>query len=228
MVRKGFHIPSAVHVGIPLIALEGSFVRAVGQTGDPPPRPPAALLLQEDGIHDLRGQVIRCQQGEEVGIWAESSLSLTIANVVIEGCEVGIVVTGSATNNMRGDVTQGVTQRWSAHVEGVRVRVTTIGIFLAGNRSTAISNIVGGARYGIVVTGDDNTLINNQSNDNLKDGFLVTGDRNLLEGNEARRNGGIGINVAGDGAYGRGEPVSLLHPGSGIRQCYPRKHNTRQ
>src|SRR5688572_23564321 len=143
-----------------VVALEGYFVRAVGQTGDPP-RPPAALLLQKDGIHDLRGQVIRCQPGEEVGIWAESSLSLTIANVVIEGCDVGIVVTGSATNNMRGHVTQGVTQRWSAHLEGVRVRVTTIGIFLAGNRSTVISNIVGGARYGIVVTGDDNTLIDN-------------------------------------------------------------------
>ena len=35
-----------------MIALEGSFVRAVGQTGDPL-RP--ALLLQKDGIHDLRG-----------------------------------------------------------------------------------------------------------------------------------------------------------------------------
>jgi len=189
-----------------MIALEGSFVRAVGQTGDPY-RPPAALLLQKDGIHDLRGQVIRCQPGEEVGIWAESSLSLTIANVVIEGCEVGIVVTGAATNNVAQGVTPNVLspsadiksqsgQRWSAHVEGARMRVTTIGIFLAGNGSTAVSNIVGGARYGIVVTGDDNTLINNQSNDNLKDGFLVTGDRNLLEGNEARRNGGVGIHVA--------------------------------
>src|SRR5262249_40437333 len=128
-----------------MIALEGSFVRAVGQTGDPH-RPPAALLLQKDGIHDLRGQVIRCQPGEEVGIWAESSLSLTIANVVIEGCEVGIVVTRGATINMRGDMVQGLTpntlsssaaiksqsgQTWSAHVEGARMRVTTIGIFLA-------------------------------------------------------------------------------------------------
>jgi len=179
-----------------LIALDGSFVGASGQTGDRP-RPPAALLLLEDGIHDLSGQVIRCQPGEEVGIWAESSISLTIANVVIEGCKVGIMVTGSASNNMREGVTRGVTQTWSAHVEGVRMqRVTTIGIFLAGNGSTATSNIVGGAKYGIVVTGDDNTLLNNQSNDNLHDGFLVTGDRNLLEGNEARRNGGIGIHVA--------------------------------
>src|SRR5215475_14254891 len=110
-----------------------------------------------------------------MGIWAESSQpSLTIANVVIEGCEVGIVVTGNATNNTRGDVAQGVTpntlsssadiksqsgQTWSAHVEGARMRVTTIGIFLAGNGNTVESNIVGGARYGIVVTGDDNTLL---------------------------------------------------------------------
>jgi Right handed beta helix region len=207
---RGFIYPVLCMLAYLMVVLEGSFVRAVGQTGDPP-RPPAALLLQKDGIHDLGGQVIRCQPGEEVGIWAESSVSLTIANVVIEGCEVGIVVTGGATNNTRGEATQGVTpndlsssadiksksgQRWSAHVEGARMRVTTIGIFLAGNGSTVVSNIVGGARYGIVVTGDDNTLINNQSNDNLKDGFLVTGDRNLLEGNEARRNGGVGIHVA--------------------------------
>lgn len=32
------------------------------------------------------------------------------------------------------------------------------------------------------MTGDDYTLIRNQSNENSKDGFLVTGDRNLLEG----------------------------------------------
>jgi hypothetical protein len=178
-----------------MIALEGSLVKAVGQTGKPP-RLPAALLLQEDGIHDLRGQVIRCRAGEEVGIWAESSLSLTITNVVIEDCDVGIMVTGSATNSMQRGVTQGGTQTWSAHVERVKVqRVTGIGIFLARTGSTATDNIVGGATYGIVVTGDDNTLINNQSNDNLKDGFLVTGDRNVLEGNEARRKG-IGIHVA--------------------------------
>ena len=47
-----------------------------------------------------------------------------------------------------------------------------------------------------MVTGDDYTLIRNQSNENSKDGFLVTGDRNLLEGNEARRNGEAGIRVA--------------------------------
>jgi Periplasmic copper-binding protein (NosD) len=186
---RGFIYPVLCVSAFLMIAIDGFFVGASGQTGDRL-RPPAALLLQEDGIHDLSGQVIRCQPGEEVGIWAESSISLTIANVVIEGCEVGIMVTGRAINNMRGAMTQGVTQTWSAHVEGVTVqRDTTIGIFLSGNGSTATSNIVGGARYGIiVVTGDDNTLLNNQSNDNLQDGFLVTGDCNLLEGNEARRN----------------------------------------
>ena len=193
---RGFIYPVLYVSAFLMIPLDGFFVGASGQTGDRL-RPPAALLLQEDGIHDLSGQVIRCQPGEEVGIWAESSISLTIANVVIEGCEVGIMVTGRAINNMRGAMTQGVTQTWSAHVEGVTVqRDTTIGIFLSGNGSTATSNIVGGAKYGIVVTGDDNTLLNNQSNDNLQDGFLVTGDRNLLEGNEARRNGGVGIRVA--------------------------------
>ena len=191
---KGFIYPVLCMLAFLMIALDGFFIEASGQTGDQP-GPPAALLLQEDGIYDFSGQVIRCQPGKEVGIWAESSLSVTITNVVIEDCEIGILVTGSASNSndRRGDVTQ----KGSAHVEGVTLRhVTTIGIFLAGNGGTATSNIVGGAKYGIVVTGDDNTLVNNQSNDNLQDGFLVTGDRNLLDGNEARRNGGAGIRVA--------------------------------
>jgi Periplasmic copper-binding protein (NosD) len=181
------------------IAFEGSFVSAVGQTVNP--RPPAALLLQEEGSYDLGGQVIRCQPGEEVGIWANSSPSLTIANVVIEGCDVGIVITGNAsnggvTNDLRGGIIQDITPKWSAHVQGVRMSVATIGILLTGNGNTVAGNIIIGARYGIVVTGDDNKIINNQSNDNLQDGFLITGDGNLLEGNEARRNGEVGIHVA--------------------------------
>ena len=178
-----------------MITLTGSFVTANAQTGDQSP-PPAAVLLEQDGVYDFRGQVITCHPGEEVGIWAKSTVSLTIANVVIEGCSVGIMVTGSTTNNTLGATTQGAKQTWSAHVHRVKMQVTTIGIFAAGSHGTITSNIVGGATYGIVVTGDDYTLVDNQSNDNLEDGFLITGDRNLLEGNEALRNGGVGIHVA--------------------------------
>jgi parallel beta-helix repeat protein len=185
-----------------IIGLLGSLSEGISQTGALS-RPAAAVLLQSDGIHDFGGQVIRCQQGEQVGILATVVVSLTIANAVVEGCEIGIVVSGganglpSATNNSTaGAVTQNTKQKWSAHVQAIRLRVTNIGIFLAGNGSTASYNIVGGAKYGIVVTGDDNVLIGNQSNDNRNDGFLITGDRNLLEGNEARGNGGAGIHVA--------------------------------
>jgi parallel beta-helix repeat protein len=169
-------------------------VNAAEQISDPT-RAVAALVLQEAGIHDLGGQVIRCQRGEEVGIRTESSDSLTIANVVIEGCKIGIMITASTTNPSE-TVPRGVKQNASAHLEGVKMQVTTIGILLAGNGSTVTGNVVGGAIYGIVVTGDDNVIMNNQSSDNYEDGFLVTGDRNLLEGNEARRNGGAGIRIA--------------------------------
>jgi Periplasmic copper-binding protein (NosD) len=194
--RSVFIYPVLAILTFVMIALGGPFVTANGQTGNVE-RAPAAVMLQQDGIYDFRDQVIRCQPGEEVGIWAETSVSVSIANVVIEGCSTGIMVTGSSTTETTlGATTQGAKQTWSAHVQGVRMRVTTIGIFLSGSRSTATRNIVGGAKYGIVVTGDDNTLVENQSNDNLQDGFLITGDRNLLEGNEARRNGGVGIHVA--------------------------------
>jgi hypothetical protein len=186
-----------------IIGLLGSSSKGIGQTSELS-RPPAAVLLHTDGVHDFGGQVIRCQRDEQVGILATVSVSLTIANAVIDGCDIGILVSGAATNSPPaatnqstfGPMTQNTNPKWSAHVQGIRMRVTNIGIFLAGSGSTASYNIVGGARYGIVVTGDDNILVGNQSNDNLKDGFLITGDRNLLEGNEARRNGGIGIHVA--------------------------------
>src|SRR5690349_1382283 len=185
-----------------IVCLLGSLSKSIGQTGELS-RPPAAVLLQTDGVHDFGDQVIRCQRGEQVGIVATVSVSLTIVNAVIEGCEIGILVSGGANgsppstnNSTAGPVTQNTKQKWSAHVQGIKMHVTNIGIFLAGHGSTASYNIVGGAKYGIVVTGDDNVLIGNQSNDNLNDGFLITGDRNLLEGNEARRNGGVGIHVA--------------------------------
>jgi hypothetical protein len=122
----------------------------------------------------------------------ESRIAVTVANAVVEGCEVGIMITDGATESTPGEEIQ----KPAAYVAGVTVRATTIGIWLAGNGGTATSNIVGGAEYGFVVTGDDYTLTHNQSNDNIHDGFLVTGDRNLLEGNEARRNQGSGIHVA--------------------------------
>jgi Periplasmic copper-binding protein (NosD) len=125
-----------------------------------------------------------------VGIWAEHRANLHITNVVVEDCQVGIVMIRGA--HQSGDALQPS----SMHVEGAKVRASTIGIFLGGDHGTASNNIVGGARYGIVVTGDDNTITANQSNDNFEDGFLVTGHRNLLEGNAALRNGGIGIHVA--------------------------------
>lgn len=180
-----------------LIAIEGSFVRAGGQGQTVnPPQVPAVMLLQKDGTYDFHGQVVRCRPDEHVGIRAESRTHLTIANVVVEGCEVGIMVTGGASTDGPGDGALGVTQLSSVHVEGVTVRVTTIGILLGGSGGTVSNNFVGEARYGIVVTGDDYSITENQSNDNIQDGFLVTGDRNLLEGNEALRNGGIGIHVA--------------------------------
>jgi parallel beta-helix repeat protein len=176
------------------IGLEASFVKAADKTDNSVPT--AALRLQQDSTHDLRDQVVRCQLGEKVGIWVESRSYLTLVNVVVEDCEVGIVVIGGTSTNVSKDAALGVTPPSSVHLENVRVRATTIGIFLTGSGSIVSNNIVGGAKYGIVVTGDDNTITGNRSNGNIKDGFLVTGDRNLLEGNEARRNGGVGIHVA--------------------------------
>jgi parallel beta-helix repeat protein len=151
----------------------------------------AVLRVEGDGTYDLRGRVVRCEQGKPVGLWVEGRRAITLANVVVEGCEVGILVRAAATGEGSD---AGAEQR--VHVQGVTVRATSVGIWLAGNGSIASENIVGEATYGFVVTGDDNVLTDNRSNDNSVDGFLVTGDRNVLEGNKARRNGKVGIHVA--------------------------------
>jgi parallel beta-helix repeat protein len=176
------------------MGLEPSIVKAEDKKGNTAPT--ASLLLQQGGIHDLHNQVVRCRQGEKVGIWSESRSGITLSNVVVKDCEVGIVVIGGSNTDRTSIAALGVTQPSSIRLENVRVGATTIGIFLSGNRGIVSNNTVVGAKYGIVVTGDDNTLTGNKSNDNAYDGFLVTGDRNLLENNEARRNRGVGIHVA--------------------------------
>jgi Right handed beta helix region len=134
---------------------------------------------------------VRCAQGQAVGLWVEARRALTLANIVVEGCEVGILVRTGA--NEEGSATAAEPR---VRVQGMTVRATLVGIWSAGNGSIVSDTIVGGARYGFMVTGDDNVITTNQSNDNSGDGFLVTGDRNVLEGNEARRNSGVGIHVA--------------------------------
>jgi hypothetical protein len=153
--------------------------------------PSAVLRIEGDGTYDLGAHVVRCEQGKRVGLWVEGRRALTLANVVVEGCEVGVLVSTGA--NEEGSAAAAGPR---VHVQGVTVRATAVGIWLAGNGSIASDNIVGEATYGFVVTGDENVITNNRSHNNSRDGFLVTGVRNVLEGNEARRNGGVGIHVA--------------------------------
>ena len=97
------------------LALVQSSMGATGQTGDLP-QTPAALQLPQGGTHDLSGRVVRCEPDQKVGIWAESHVALTVANAVIEGYEVGMVVTGGTTEE-----TLGLAVRWqAAQVQGIR------------------------------------------------------------------------------------------------------------
>ena len=186
------HILKLYIVTCLVLALVQSSLGATGQTGDHQPMT-AAVLLPQGGTHDLSGRVVRCEPEQRVGIWAESHVPLTIANAVIEGCEVGVMVTGGTTT---ADTLDLAVEGQARQLQGIQVLAANIGIWLAGNGGTVKSNIVGGAKYGFVVTGDDYIIMGNRSNDNLHDGFLITGDRNVLEGNEALRNRGIGIHVA--------------------------------
>jgi hypothetical protein len=199
-VPTGFKYPIMLAaVGFLALVLEASAVKAAEEEDKSVPfnAAAAALLLQNGGIHNMAGQVIRCQPSETVGIWVNSVSDVVLTDLIVEGCAIGIAVTGSAKPDPSTNLSGGLgLQRSSIHVERVGIRDTTIGFFLAGNGGLVSNNIAGGAGYGFVVTGDDYIITGNESNDNTGDGFLVTGDRNILEGNEARRNGGVGIHVA--------------------------------
>jgi parallel beta-helix repeat protein len=121
---------------------------------------------------------VRCQPGQQVGIVAEGSGNLGVTNVVVEGCQVGVVTTGSG-----------------ATVANVDVRDTSVCMLVTGRESTITANQASHCAYGIVVTGNENTISDNQFNDNGADGILVSGDANVITGNEALRNRGVGLHV---------------------------------
>ena len=140
--------------------------------------PRAAFTLRENRTYDFGGRLVRCQPGQQVGIVAEGSGNIRVTNVVVEGCQVGVVTTGSG-----------------ATVANVDVRDTSVCMFVTGRQSTISSNQASHCMYGIVVTGNANTISDNQFNDNDADGILVTGDANLITRNEALRNRGVGLHV---------------------------------
>ena len=127
-----------VTVVLTFVVLEGPFAQAEGQTL--PPQTTAALVLQQHGTYDLGSRVVRCQAGQKVGIWVESH-SITIANAIIEGCDVGIAVIAKTFTDSGSTTT-------ITHVTGARVSGALVGLFLAGSFGTVSENIVGGARYG--------------------------------------------------------------------------------
>jgi hypothetical protein len=151
----------------------------------------AMVHVEADGNVDFRGAVTRCEPDKPIGLWVNGSRAVTMTNLVIEGCEVGVFVSpGAPSEGYASDEAPRV------RVRGMHIRRTTICFFLAGNGSIATDNISAGCDYGWVISGDENILQRNTSDDNTRDGYLITGDGNVLEDNQALRNGGVGIHVA--------------------------------
>jgi Right handed beta helix region len=179
--HRSSRLPPCFAAALVLFAIKGTAAGALSLslTSELRKLGPAAMRLQSDRTYDFSGRVLRCQPNEDVGIMAESRGALTVTNVTIEGCSVGIITTGSAVR-----------------VERVTVRnATGVCMLLGGTDSIAISNVATGCTYGMAVTSNGNRITQNQFNDNIVDGILVIGDENLVEGNETLRNGGVGIHV---------------------------------
>jgi parallel beta-helix repeat protein len=161
-----------------VVAADVASVRATDQPTVVARMPRAAFTLRENRTYDFGGRLVRCQPGQQVGIVAEGSGKVGVTNAVVEGCQVGVVTTGSG-----------------ATVANVDVRDTSVCMLVAGRESTISSNQASHCGYGIVVIGNENTISDNHFNDNDADGILVTGDANLITGNEALRNRGVGLHV---------------------------------
>jgi parallel beta-helix repeat protein len=151
---------------------------AAAQTSIVPRLREAAFTLRENRTYDFGSQVVRCRPGQQVGIAAESPGKLAVTNVVIEGCEIGIVSSGHA-----------------ASVFDVDIRDAVVCMLITGNNGTISNNKATQCAYGIVVFGHENTISGNEVTDNTADGILLTGDGNVVSSNQALRNRGAGIRV---------------------------------
>jgi Right handed beta helix region len=164
-----------------LFALYGTVADALDFASISQPRSlgPAALTLRSDRTYDFSGSLLRCDPNEGVGIIAEGRGSLSVTNVTIEGCAVGIMAVGA-----------------SVRIEHVTMRnISGVCMLLGGEGGLAVGNVATGCAYGLVVLSNGNRVVQNQFNDNVADGVMVLGDENLIEGNETLRNGGVGIHV---------------------------------
>jgi parallel beta-helix repeat protein len=148
------------------------------QTGIVPRFREAAFTLRENRTYDFGSRVVRCRPGQQVGIAAESSGNLVVTNVAIEGCDIGIVSAGHA-----------------AKVFDIDIRDTMVCMLITGNNGTISNNKASQCGYGIVVSGHDNAIRDNEVSDNAADGILISGDANVVSGNQALRNRGTGIRV---------------------------------
>jgi Right handed beta helix region len=178
--RSG-HLLLCVTAALVLFAIKGTAAGALSLslTSELRKLGPAAMTLQSDRTYDFSGRVLRCQPNEDVGIIAESHGSLTVSNVTIDGCHVGIITSGS-----------------SVRLERVTVQATNgVCIVLGGANNVAVNNVASGCLYGMAVVSNGNRILQNQFDDNVVDGLIIMGDDNLVEGNEALRNGGSGIHI---------------------------------
>jgi parallel beta-helix repeat protein len=122
--------------------------------------------------------MIRCTAHQRIGLLVDSVEALTVEVASIEGCEVGAMILGTGH-----------------HLRRLTVRGATICVLAAGSGSLFETNQAGECDYGFVVSGGQNTFVDNVSEQNRKDGFLLFADSNILRGNQATNNGGVGFHL---------------------------------
>jgi hypothetical protein len=163
----------------------------VGDRLERQPHLRAVIDRLADGIHDLRGQTIRCDRERSVGVRIsdQRTADVELATAVFEGCEVAVMVEAGQEVDDLGQRLKG-----RVTVRGLQPQASVVSMWLAGDDSIAEYNICGGSQYGIVISGRGNKVRFNTVEGNTTKGIFLVGKDNVVHGNTITANG-TGIHV---------------------------------
>lgn len=131
-------------------------------------------------VQALPDRTVHCTPAKRLGIWIGGAKSVTAESLTVRGCDVGVLVTGTGHT-----------------VRRIIIDSREMGmICLACANNTVAYNTIGGAVYGLWISGHGNTVDSNTITGVSRDAiFLAHASYNMLVRNVIRGAGRMGINV---------------------------------
>jgi hypothetical protein len=158
----------------------------------------AAMVLEADAALIGNAQVLRCRDGQRVGMWLKPGAQLS--NIIITNCLVPVVSEGGGADlshlTLQGAVG---TPEFPALLREIGMQGMTalsVCLWLRGAQGTVVANNASNCHFGAYVSGHQYRIQGNIFHHNAYDGLTLLGDRNeVTENNQLLSNKMNGINV---------------------------------